>query len=243
MVYSKNSQIIKGGKNYYDTPIGILCLDSIFPKLRGHLRNPRTYDFPIVTRVIKNLSIAKLLYNPTPEMIKPLIEAAKELEREGVHAITGSCGFMALFQKEIAEAVHIPVFMSSLLQLPLIRLMHGEKANIGILTASEKALEPRHISACGANIKDVFIKGMEDSVEFQESILKAQRNDFNIEILEHDIVTTALNFIEEKKLDALLLECTDLPPFAKQMQELSDVPVYDINSLMRLVYSTVQHKF
>ncbi len=243
MACSKNSNIIKGGRNYYDTPIGILCLNSLFPKLRGHMRNPRTYDFPIVTRVIEDLSIPKLLFNPSPEMVKPLLDAAKELEKEGVHAITGSCGFMALFQKEISEAVNIPVFMSSLLQLPLIRIMHGKDANIGILTASSKALEPRHISACGADINDFFIKGMEHSKEFQASILNYEKYDFNIDILEKDIVDTALNFIEEKKLNALLLECTDLPPFARQIQELSNVPVYDINSLVRLVYSSVQWKF
>ncbi len=236
------SEIYKGGKLYYEIPIGILCLESYFPKMRGHLRNPRTYNFPTVTKVLKGLDIPKLLFNPSKEMITPLIQAAQELEKEGVKAITGSCGFMALFQKEIAESVNIPVFMSSLLQLPLIRIMHGEKANIGILTASKKALGSKHLEACSVDYDSVFIEGMEGNPEFWETVIEGKRFDFNLPLLEKEIVGTALCFINDKKLDALLLECTDLPPFAKQIQQKSHVPVYDINSLMQLVHSTVQWK-
>lgn len=236
------TEIYKGGKLYYEIPIGILCLESYFPKMRGHLRNPRTYNFPTVTKVLKGLDIPKLLFNPSKEMIVPLIQAAQELEKEGVKAITGSCGFMALFQKEIAESVNIPVFMSSLLQLPIIRIMHGEKANIGILTASKKALGSKHLEACSVDYDSVSIEGMEGNPEFWETVIEGKRFDFNLPALEKEIVGTALRFINDKKLDALLLECTDLPPFAKQIQQNSNIPVYDINSLMQLVHSTVQWK-
>ncbi len=237
-----NDKIYKGGKLYYEIPIGILCLESYFPKMRGHLRNPRTYNFPTVTKVLKGLDIPKLLFNPTKEMIAPIIKAAQEFEKEGVQAITGSCGFMALFQKEIADSVKIPVFMSSLLQLPLIRIMHGENANIGVLTASKKALQPKHLEVCSVDYHSVFIEGMEGNTEFWETIIEGKRSDFNIVQLEKEIVGTALKFIDHNKLDALLLECTDLPPFAKQIQQHSNIPVYDINSLMQLVHSTVQWK-
>ncbi len=235
-------EIYQGGKLYYEIPIGILCLESYFPKMRGHLRNPRTYEFPTVTRVLTGLDIPKLLFSPDPAMIQPIIDAAVQLEKDGVKAITGSCGFMALFQKEIAEAVSVPVFMSSLLQLPLIRIMHGEKANIGILTASKKALGPKHLEACGVAWDSVLVEGMEGNPEFWETVIEGKRHDFNVPKLEREVVGTALRFIAEKKLDALLLECTDLPPFARQIQERSNVPVYDINSLMKLVHSTVAWK-
>ena len=86
---------MKGGRLYYDMPIGILCLESLFPKPRGHMRNPLTYGFPTVTRVIRGVDIPRLLFNPTPDLLEPFIQAAKELEADGVQAITGSCGFMA----------------------------------------------------------------------------------------------------------------------------------------------------
>lgn len=100
---------MKGGRLYYDMPIGILCLESLFPKPRGHMRNPLTYGFPTVTRVIRGVDIPRLLFNPTPDLLEPFIQAAKELEADGVQAITGSCGFMARFQNQIAAELHIPV--------------------------------------------------------------------------------------------------------------------------------------
>ena len=63
--------ILKGGTLYYDMPIGILCLNSLFPKPRGHMRNPLSYSFPTVTRVIGDVDIPRLLFNPTPDLLAP----------------------------------------------------------------------------------------------------------------------------------------------------------------------------
>lgn len=232
--------IIQGGKLYYDIPIGILCLESYFPKMHGHLRNPTTYSFPTLVRVLTGIDIPRMLFNPTPDLAQPFIDAAQELERDGVSAITGSCGFMALFQKEIAESVKIPVFMSSLLQLPIIRLTHGPEARIGILTASQKALTPKHLEACGTSFSSVHIQGMEGNPEFWETIIEGKRNNFHLEKLEKEIVETATSFAQEKSLNALLLECTDLPPFTQKIQQATKIPVYDINSLMEMIYRSVR---
>ena len=131
---------MKGGRLYYDMPIGILCLESLFPKPRGHMRNPLTYGFPTVTRVIRGVDIPRLLFNPTPDLLEPFIQAAKELEADGVQAITGSCGFMALFQKAVASAVSVPVLISSLVQIPLIYTLHGPGCRIGALTPHSGSL-------------------------------------------------------------------------------------------------------
>ena len=156
---------MKGGRLYYDMPIGILCLESLFPKPRGHMRNPLTYGFPTVTRVIRGVDIPRLLFNPTPDLLEPFIQAAKELEADGVQAITGSCGFMARFQSQIAAELHIPVFLSSLLQLPLVRLMHGEKAEIGVLTASSQALTPAHFANCATPMESVHAFAREKALD------------------------------------------------------------------------------
>ena len=182
---------MKGGRLYYDMPIGILCLESLFPKPRGHMRNPLTYGFPTVTRVIRGVDIPRLLFNPTPDLLEPFIQAAKELEADGVQAITGSCGFMARFQSQIAAELHIPVFLSSLLQLPLVRLMHGEKAEIGVLTASSQALTPAHFANCATPMESVHIRGMEGNPEFWETIIEGKRHDFDMERLEAEIVGSA----------------------------------------------------
>ena len=232
---------MKGGRLYYDMPIGILCLESLFPKPRGHMRNPPTYGFPTVTRVIRG-DIPRLLFNPTPDLLEPFIQAAKELEADGVQAITGSCGFMARFQNQIAAELHIPVFLSSLLQLPLVRLMHGEKASIGVLTASRQALTPAHFANCATPMESVHIRGMEGNPEFWETIIEGKRHDFDMERLEAEIVGSAAAFAQEKALDALVLECTDLSAFSAPIQRAVNLPVYDINSLVEYAYYAVCRK-
>jgi glutamate racemase len=236
------TNILKGGFLYHDTPIGVLCLESTFPKPRGHIRNPRTYDFPVVCSVVKGVDIPKLLFDPQPELLQPFIDAAKQLEQDGVAAITGSCGFLARFQAELAAAVDIPVFVSSLLQLPIMRLMHGASANIGILTASANALSVDHFKNTASDINDYAIRGMKGYPEFWETIIEGKRNDFDMIKLEEEICHSAKQLVSDSNLDALLLECTDLSAFSHQIQQATNIPVYDINSLVEYVAYSVSRK-
>ena len=234
--------ILKGGTLYYDTPVGVLCLESLFPKPPGHLRNPLTYKFPVVCSVVRGVDIPKLLFDPTPDLLAPFIEAAKELEKDGVQAITGSCGFLARFQPQIAEAVNVPVFMSSLVQIPLVRLFHGKDAGIGVLTASSKALTEEHFAQTGSSMEDVVVKGMEGFPEFWETIIEGKRNDFDMSRLENEICQAAAELVEGNNLDALVLECTDLSAFSHAIQERVKVPVYDINSLVEYARYAVERR-
>ena len=233
---------IPSGYLYYDTPIGILCLDTLFPKPPGQLRNPLTFDFPVVCRVLRGVGAKEILSSTSAQLETLFVDAARELERDGVKAIAGSCGFMARFQNQIAAELHIPVFLSSLLQLPLVRLMHGEKAEIGVLTASSQALTPAHFANCATPMESVHIRGMEGNPEFWETIIEGKRHDFDMERLEAEIVGSAAAFAREKALDALVLECTDLSAFSAPIQRAINLPVYDINSLVEYAYYAVCRK-
>ena len=226
---------MKGGRLYYDMPIGILCLESLFPKPRGHMRNPLTYGFPTVTRVIRGVDIPRLLFNPTPDLLEPFIQAAKELEADGVQAITGSCGFMALFQKAVASAVSVPVLMSSLVQIPIIHTLHGPGCRIGVLTAHSGSLTPEHFRQAGvpdAQIDALAIAGMENFPVFRKTILEGAAPVMDTDAVGAEIGAAAAAMTDGQPLDALLLECTDLSVFARTVQEAVSVPVYDINSLI-----------
>lgn len=235
-------KIMKGGKLYYDVPVGILCLESLFPKPRGHMRNPMTYAFPTVTRVIRGADIPRLLFNPTPELLETVVQAARELEADGVQAIAGSCGFMARFQERVASELTVPVLLSSLLQLPLVRLLHGPRATIGVLTASREALGETHFANCGMSMDAVRIRGMEGNPEFWETIIEGRRHDVDLDRLQAEIVGAAAAFAREESLDALVLECTDLSAFSLPVQQATGLPVYDINSLVEYAHSVVCRK-
>lgn len=224
--------LYKGGLLYYDTPIGVLCLDSAIPKPPGHVRNPLSFRFPVVCHVLQGIDIARMLFSPSPDMLAPFLEGAKTLEKQGVRAIAGSCGFMALFQKELSESVRIPVISSSLMQLPLIRLLHGPGAKIGVLTASAKALTQAHFAAAGQNMDDYAVMGMDSDAYFSAIILEQTEPTMNLERMERSICRAAKELTSARGLDALLLECTDLSAFARAVQSEIGIPVYDINSLV-----------
>lgn len=166
---------IPSGYLYYDTPIGILCLDTLFPKPPGQLRNPLTFDFPVVCRVLRGVGAKEILSSTSAQLETLFVAAARELERDGVKAIAGSCGFMALFQKAVASAVSVPVLMSSLVQIPLIHTLHGPGCRIGVLTAHSGSLTPEHFRQAGvpdAQIDALTIAGMENFPVFRKTILE-----------------------------------------------------------------------
>lgn len=231
---------LEGGKLYYDVPVGILCLDSAFPKPRGHLRNPRTFAFPTVMKVISGLDVPGLLFGTDPGLEKTFVDAALELEAEGVKAITGSCGFMARFQRAVAARCRVPVLLSSLAQLSLVRLAHGPSARIGVLTASAKALGPEQFTGGRDEMARVAIRGMEHCPEFRETIIDGLRHDLDCDRLEQEVVTTAEAFAREEGLDALVLECTDLTAFAGPVQARVGIPVYDIIGLVEYLCHAVE---
>lgn len=230
--------MLEGGKLYYDVPVGIICLESWFPKPIGHVRNPRSFDFPIVMKVIKGVDVPRMVFGKDKEIEKIIVDAACELEKEGVMAIAGSCGFMARYQDAVTDAVKVPVVLSSLIQLPIVRLMHGPKAVIGVLTASGQSLSQEQF--VGRDSGPLHIQGMEGSQEFRETILEGKRNDFNMDILQKEITNEAYNFAKQQKLDALILECTDLSAFAKPVQEKIKIPVYDLNGVINYVCAAVE---
>lgn len=129
--------MLKGGYTNYGQQIGVLMLDTIFPRPAGDIGNALSYDFPVRYKTVRGAHATRIMgNNPDPKLIDPFIEAARELEAEGVRAITTSCGFLGPFQKDIAAAVNIPVFTSSLMQAPIIHAMLAPCKVIGVLPSA-----------------------------------------------------------------------------------------------------------
>jgi Asp/Glu/hydantoin racemase len=226
--------VVSGGRNICGVSIGVLSLESYFPKPPGHIKNPSSLSFTTSYEIITGLTIPVLLNNPSPDMIAPLIAAAQRLEKSGVKAITGSCGFLALFQNEIAAAVNVPVFVSSLIQAELIHRMTGRP--VGVLTASADLLSPRHLAAVGAENTPLVIEGMQEGTEFADVILRNSRNDMDLEKIEAELLAAGERLVARApEVGAILLECTDLPPYAHALQSRLDRPVYDIITLATMI--------
>ena len=235
--------IIKGGINICDVPLGVISLESYFPKPAGHIKHPASFDFPILYKTVKGATIDRLIRERDPELLKPFIEAAQELEREGVKAITGSCGFLALHQKVLADAVNIPVFMSGLIQVPLVSRMLKSDQKVGVVVANSDALTDDHLTGVGIADEPLVVAGMQHQPQFAEVILRGDTVDLDMDIFEQELTLVVAAMLEANPdVGAIVLECTDLSHFAPKLQQKFGLPIFDLSSLTRMVAATVERK-
>jgi aspartate/glutamate racemase len=233
--------IYPGGQNICGITIGVLALESYFPKPPGHIKNPSSLNFTVAYEILDGITVPALLNNPGGGMKNRIIEAARSLEAQGVRAITGSCGFLALFQNEIAAAVSVPVFVSSLIQVPMVH--HMTAAPVGIVTASSMALTTDHMRNVGAGDVPVEIQGLEDTTEFAAVILRNERTEMDLDRVATDVIEAGQALIRRApEIGAIVLECTDLPPYAHLIQEALSRPVFDLTTLSGMVATCVKRE-
>ena len=233
---------VKGGQNIYGEAIGIITVKTKFPRIPGDIGNATTWDFPVMYRVVKETSPAKVVGRVGPKLLEPFIEAARDLEKLGVKAITTPCGFLALFQEEISNSVNVPVFTSSLMQVPLVYRMLRRNQKVGIITVDSRLLTKKHLASVGADSVPTIIVGTEDGKEFNRAILENKLT-LNVKKAEDDLVTVAKKLVSQHaEIGAIVLECTNMPPYAKSIQQEVNLPVFDIYTLVNIVYSAVVRK-
>ena len=155
---------------------------------------------------------------------------------QGVKAIITSCGFNAIFQKELAAALQVPVYTSALLQIPLIRASLGAKKLL-VITASKPDLKIEHFHAAGVmDMRGIEVYGMEEMPEWS-TISRFPDQPLSIEKIEDEVVSRAKAAQQEHpSIGAILLECTDLPPFAAAVRKAARTQVFDLLTMVALIY-------
>ncbi len=242
---------VTGGKKYYGEAIGIALLDQLDsqPLIPGNVGNASTYDYPVRMKVIKGLNdnpyapVKDDQGNYSPD-IQRTVDTVKELEADGVRAIVMSCGFFSVAQEVLTQEVSIPVFSSPLLLVPLISRLIGSHRKVGILTASKERLTKEFLEPVGIDDTVPYIvAGLEPSKEFYACFMGGTRTVLDVEVLRKEVVEIAKNFVQENPdIGALLLECSDLPPFSADIQKEIDLPVFDFITFVNTIYSTVVQK-
>jgi hypothetical protein len=235
--------IVQGGQNLYGRSIGILMLETRFPRIPGDMGNATSFPFPVVHRVVETAWPERVVTRGDPELLAPFIAAARDLEREGVLAITTNCGFLAMFQPELAAAVRVPVFTSSLLLVPMLWRMLSPGQQIGILTVEAGSLTERHFQGAGWSSEQVpvVVEGMDGSY-FNERLIGNQP-DFEVERMERDVVDAACSLLERHpSIGPLLLECTNMAPYASAIQRATRRPVWDIMVLLNALQESLHRQ-
>jgi len=213
------------------SPQGLEQLESLV----GNSTNPATYPFPVVFRRVKGANYHSVVQAPHIGLIDAMVNEGKKMVELGVRAIITSCGFNAIFQRELAKALPVPVFTSALMQIPFILASIGGK-KLAVITASKSTLRVEHFRAVGVHdMQAIEIYGMEVMPEWSK-ISRFPNQPLAMEKVENEVVSLAtLAKHEHPDLGAILLECTDLPPFANAVRKAVNLQVYDLLSMVALI--------
>lgn len=228
-----------GGHPFYGYRLGILMLDMKAPLLPGNVENAMSYDFPVRYKILEDVPSNWFCdeQGPDESRCQVVVEAAKELEAEGCKAITAGCGFFSVYQKEVAEAVDIPVFLSPLLMVPMLSRMLGTDSRIGIVTADSSSLKGSYLDSVGIDSSIKYaVKGLEDTKEFYNVHVTCDKKSVNPKAMEREVVEASVELVQENPdIKIIVFECSDIPPFAKAVTRETGLPVFDYITLARLV--------
>lgn len=232
---------MKKGQNISGFPIGIIYIDDVYyPMLPGNIVNGYTFNFPVRLMAVKGLDCDNL-FNTCSGVDEKILAACKKLKKEGVRAISAACGFFGNYQSQMAEALDIPVALSSLVQLPWIATLLKKDQKIGVLTADKSSFTDSLLDSCGVTDsikKRLIVKDLRHEKEF--SCILEGRGEFDNAIVKQEVVGKALEIIHEyPNTGAILLECSDMPPYAYAVQQATKLPVFDFTTLIRWLHTSV----
>lgn len=220
--------------------IGILVLETTFPRIVGDIGNPQTFSFPVLYQTVTGASPQKVVIDADIGLVDAFIKEGRSLASRGVKAITTSCGFLALFHHQLVEALPVPVFTSSLLQVHLAQAVIRSDQKVGIITARRQSLTAAHLAGVGIQDYPLAIVGMEAAQEFSAVFVGGQSTLDETEC-RHEMRSIAKLLVHNHPdVGAIVLECTNMPPYTDTVRQATGLPVFDAVTLVNHAYSTVQ---
>lgn len=232
---------MQAGQNIAGFPIGIIYIEDVYyPMLPGNIVNGNTFNFPVRLKAVEGLDIPNL-FQTKDQVGEQILKACQELKKEGVRAISAACGFFGNYQATIAEQMDIPVAISSLVQVPWILPLLKSNQKIGVLTADQSSWTERLLENCGITpelAQRLVIKDLAHEKEF--SCILEGRGSFDNGIVQQEVVSKALEIMAgDDDIGAILLECSDMPPYAYAVQAATQLPVFDFTTLIRWLHMGV----
>jgi hypothetical protein len=216
-------------------PLGILILDTRFPRIEGDIGNPASFAFPVIYERLEGIGPADAVSaNPDRVRLRAALERnARRLAERGAVGLSTSCGFLALFQAELAAVSPIPVATSALMLVPHVARTLPVGRRVGVLTASAANLTAAHLASAGASA-DTPVVGMPPDGSFAHTIL-GDAPDLDRDAIEGEALAAGWALVERHpEVGAIVLECTNLPPYAAALRGALGLPVYDVLDMLRL---------
>lgn len=214
--------------------IGLIAMPDSLPKPPGHIANPYSFPFPV------RYSLAEGTVDEShsdEEIIEALSQTAMQLERDGVRLISTTYEPFARFQKEVADAVNTPVYMSAIIQIPWIKVCLKKTEKIAIFCDDKSRLTPELLEACHVDPNDLERCLLYDIWDLPVCAkAKKDRTHYNYDDVQREIGNFAARLHRENpEIGAILFECLRLPSFASDIQRAVSLPVYDMVTMLKYV--------
>ncbi|HPE61765.1 MAG: hypothetical protein KDI15_05255 [Thiothrix sp.] len=201
-------------------------LNTQFPRLLGDIGNPASFGGHCEILRLTRGRVGNIVSATGVDdaVVAEIINAAGTLEQRGVSLITTSCGFLAPLQARIRTALRVPFLASALNLLPLLYVLYGPQARIGILTFDSRKLGSLHLQADWHD--GLCIAGVEQGCELYR-VISQDETELDPVRAEQDVLAAARTLLPRQPV-CLLLECTNLSPYRQRLREQLGLPVYDL---------------
>lgn len=208
--------------------LGLLMLQTRFPRPPGDVGHPHTFGFEVCRRVVQGATPERVVRGSDPAVLQPFIDAAHDLLAQGCAAITTSCGFLARWQRELQAALPVPVWSSALLQLAEQQAL-GRRC--GVITIEAASLGAEQLLAVRAD-PATPIEGITPGSALQRTLLLDLPTLDEADAQRQLLAAAQRLLARHTGVDTLVLECTNLPPYAPALRAATGLPVLDIVTLL-----------
>ncbi len=230
------------GTSYAGVRLGILMLQSTYPRIYGELGNAHNWDFPVSYAIVKGADVNSIVEDDARHLYDLFLWHGNRLVQEGCTAITTSCGYLSLLQDQLSGDLGVPVATSSLMQYPMIKQFLPADKQVGIITINKASLTDDHLTCAGVAL-DAPLVGLEGRREINRVILTPEPT-LDVYKSQQDVLDAAFELQKSvPNLGAILLECTNLSPYACAVSQAIKVPVFDINTMVNWFVNGVQPRY
>lgn len=204
--------------------LGVLMLQTQFPRPPGDVGHPASFGMPVRWQVVGGATPGRVVQQGDESLLHPFIQAGLDLVAQGARALTTSCGFLVRFQQALQTALPVPVWTSSLLKL-------SELQRPGVLTVDAASLGPEVLACAGAPV-DTPVQGLQPGGSLQRTLLQ-DLPALDIDAARREVVEAAQRLVQRHPgLNSIVLECTNMPPYAADVALATGLPVHHLLTLV-----------
>lgn len=231
-----SQQPVPRGRRVYGADVGVILLDTDLPRPIGDLANARTLGFPVHYAPTAGASVRHVVEQQAAGLLDNVLATGRWLLDLGARALATSCGFLAIYQRELTAALPVPVATSPLLQVPMVLRLLGPDQQVAVLTINGTTLSPGHFEGVGVTGPErdrVTAVGLEHTAHLYPVIVGGE-GPLDVDRARAEVVGTCQQAVARSpRIGAFVFECTNLPPYAQAVRDATGRPVWDAVTLVR----------